>query len=102
MKTRFLFFAIVLVVFLPAFHISRNANPPNNTGYVALADDGGSHGSAQNCPCAAQTAPSPQARIQPDRNKQPLPNPNGPSSESVAALELMAIVAGFLLWIRRL
>ncbi|MGH9830115.1 MAG: hypothetical protein ACREDR_43445, partial [Blastocatellia bacterium] len=94
MKTRFLFFALVLVVFLPAFDTSPNGNVTINPGYVALADDGGSHGSASNCPCPAQAAPSPQVRIQPDRNKQPVPTSNLRSSHPLGESEAMAIVKG--------
>ncbi|MGH9764658.1 MAG: LPXTG cell wall anchor domain-containing protein [Blastocatellia bacterium] len=67
-----------------------------------MADDGGSHQGQSNCPCPAQVAPSPQTRIEPDGNRQVLPNTNGASSQSVNLLGLMAIVAGILLWIRRL
>ncbi|MGH9760442.1 MAG: hypothetical protein ACREAC_06320, partial [Blastocatellia bacterium] len=99
LKTRFLFLALLLVVLLPAFTVSRTGNSPVTSDYIALADDGGSHGSPSNCPCSAQAAPSPQVRIQPDRNKQPVPTSNLRSSHPVGESEAMAIVKGFLLWI---
>ncbi|MGH9825155.1 MAG: hypothetical protein ACREDR_18150 [Blastocatellia bacterium] len=99
MKTRFFFLALVLVVFLPGFDASRNGSAPIYPSYVALADDGGSHGGPSNsCPCPAQAAPSPQCRTLTSGNKQPMPTSTVATSRS----DVMALGMAFLLWIRAL